>query len=500
MSPLPSGLRPAVHTTLAAALVLGSVGPSQANAQGLPNDPDVVDRLATEASEHPLPLEHVLESVATHHPRIDAAVERTRQADGERLASEGGFDPRIEGQVMGLTGGYYDLLRADVGVRQPTSLWGAQFYAGYRVGLGLDPEQRFPTYYPDETLSGGEVRAGVEVPLWRDGPIDATRARIQKAGHGVQAAASALYAQDFDLRVMAASAYYRWVAAGHRLRIAERLLALARRRGELLEGRHAAGAVPEFDISDNLRMVYDRSDSLVAVRRSFEAASIDLSLYLRDESSTPIIPTMSRLPPMDVFERTDLVDAGDVFRAVVTCHPRLRQMRAELAAVGVDVDLAENQVAPDVRAMFGVSRDIGDPDRDVTLPGTVVELGLRLSLPVLLRTSRGEASAARAALREKEAELRWLEDQLVASVHNAKSALDASLERVEMTSQLVSVSEAVAGGERQRFDAGASTLLAVNLREQAAADAARRYIDAVAAADIARFQWNATGGLSCDDS
>ena len=78
-----------------------------------------------------------------------------------------------------MTGAYYDLRSADVELRQPTTLWGSEIYVGYRVGLGVN--ERWPTYRDDQTLSGGEVRAGIEVPIWRGGLTDPERAERARA-------------------------------------------------------------------------------------------------------------------------------------------------------------------------------------------------------------------------------------------------------------------------------------------------------------------------------
>ena len=121
--------------------------------------------LAGEARERPLGFEEVLQSVRAHDPRIRQAVAQLRKAESKTTSARGAFDPRLEGDGKILTGAYYDLRQADVELRQPTTLWGSEIFVGYRVGLGVN--ERWPTYRDDQTLSGGEVRAGIEVPIWR---------------------------------------------------------------------------------------------------------------------------------------------------------------------------------------------------------------------------------------------------------------------------------------------------------------------------------------------
>ena len=138
-------------------------------ATGLVVDPD-----AAVTPGH-ISLHEVLASAAEHHPRVRAALAGERAAESELLAARGAFDPQLD--VIGKlrTGAYYELRRLDAEIRQPTPLWGAEVYAGYRLGLGVY-EDHYPSYYSDETLDQGEVRAGVRIPLWRDGRLDSRRA------------------------------------------------------------------------------------------------------------------------------------------------------------------------------------------------------------------------------------------------------------------------------------------------------------------------------------
>ena len=155
----------------------------------------------------------------------------------------------------------------------------------------------------------------------------------------------------------------------------------------------------------------------------------------------------------------------------------------------MDLDLAQNQLAPQLDVVLQVGRDIGDPDRDRTLPGTAFTSGVEFSMPLFMRTARGEVAAARADLREKASELRLAEDTIRTEVGNARSRLQAAEERTSVSARVVQTSEALADGERRRLTSGAGTLLQVNIREQNAAAGAYRYVSALAEAHIANFEW-----------
>lgn len=469
------------------AFILGSLAPMLAH--------------ASEEREAALHFEEVLQSVNAHDPRIQQAVEQLRRAESKTTAARGAFDPRLQGDGKLTTGAYYDLRSANVELRQPTTVWGSEVYVGYRVGLGIN--ERWPTYRDDQTLSGGELRAGIEMPIWRGGLIDPERAERARAMRLEDAAGQALSATKLDLELAAARAYWNWVGAGQNLEVANALLELAKQRDAQLRRRLEAGSIPEFDVLDNERILLERRAWRVAAERAFENSTFELSLFVRDAQGAPIVVGAQRLPEEVAVEDTGELAVERAVDAVLTCHPEIGKARAELEAVEVDQRLSRNEVAPELMAVFEYSRDLGQltgTDLDFTLPGNVFEAGVKLSMPLLLRKERGRAGAARAELAEKEAQLSFVVDQLRARTRDAASAVEAAQARAVLTDEVVDTAAELAEGERRRFEVGSSNLVFVNLREQQAAMARMRYIEAVATAEIERIRWETTTRVECGEA
>lgn len=458
-----------------------------------------IEARASEGRGGPLRFDEVKASVEAHDPRIRQAIEKLRAAEGKTMEARGAFDPRIEGDAKVVTGAYYDLRSADAELRQPTTLWGSEIYFGYRVGLGVN--ERWPTYRDDQTLSGGEVRAGVEVPIWRGGLIDADRAKRERAINLQDVADRGLSAVRLDLELAAARAYWEWVAAGQNLEVAEELLALAEERDRQLRRRFAAGSIAEFDVVDNERILIERKAFLVGAERAFEKAGFGLSLFLRDELGAPVFVDPERVPDhVDLDEAGDLA-VGPALQRVLMCHPEVKEAESALAAVEVDIRLAKNELAPEIEAFFEYSRDIGqltNTDLDFTLPGNVFEVGVQLSMPLIFRTERGRAAAAQAEAEQKREALRWVTDKLRARTQDAASAVLAAQERAALNGEVVETAAELAEGERRRFEVGASNLIFVNLREQQAAVARMRFIESLASAEIERTRWKTMTEVPCD--
>ena len=427
-----------------------------------------------------LDLPEVFASVERHHLRVVQALASEEVARAELFAARGGFDPylRIYGAIR--EGGYYALRQLDVELRQPTPLWGAEVWAGYRVGVGED--DHYPSYYSNRTLDRGEVRAGIRVPLWRDGPLDSRRAARRSAEFGIDAATAGREATLLELRRSAIDAYMAWVAAGRALAVADELHELASTRYRWVAARAEAGAVADVTLLDAERALISRERSRVSAQRKLQGAGLVLSLFVRDEQGDPKVPELHALPAEvstpPALEPVDLA----------TCHPRLRAARASLERAGVSVDLARAQRAPRIDLRAQASRDFGEGDE--SLPGTVFEGGVEISLPLALRSARGSLAAAEARARSAEEALRFEGERLRAETRDAELAHATALQNLELSERLVRNVRALADAERRRFEAGASTLFVVNQREQAVASAELQRVDALRDLWAAHARWS----------
>ncbi len=426
-------------------------------------------------SEGELALHHLLTSVETYHPLLLSERASVDSAEGELLAARGEFDTVLSVQGRVVPTGYYGPKRLDVLVEQPTSVLGASLYAGYRLTMG----KVAPYYGEQRTLDGGELRTGVRVPLLQDRAIDARRAGRESARTQLAVSESGYDKLILDLERDAAQAYYAWIAAGQRLAVVAKLVALAELRDGQIAQKVELGALPPIEQLDNLRTILERKRQRVVAERTFEKAAIDLSLFLRTNDGSSRVPRATELPRERALPDAEPGTKRDALERAVAGRPDLAQQRALISAARIERDLAANRVSPRLDAFGEVSKDLGAGPNDIahTLRPTVVEVGVMLSVPVWLRKARGKRDAAEAKLRASEQKATFVADKVRAEVLDAWSQLGAARERVEVAREAADVAGRVADGERERFELGEATVLFVNLREQTAVDAQIALID-----------------------
>jgi len=455
---------------------------------------DATDEGAPSEAEAPeLTLEAVLQSVEAQFPLILAAQEEVAIAAGELLAAEGGFDTRLRAGGVANPEGFYENERFDVSVLQPTGLWGATFFAGYKRGTG-----DFAIWDGGlKTNEGGEVRAGALVPLLQGREIDERRAALWRARVNQERADPIVDTKRLESTLKAAATYWKWVAAGQKLRVAERLLLLAETRQAKIEETVAEGELAPIFVPDNRRLVVARRSKVRSAERQVQQAAIELSLFLRNDDGSPRMPTLAELPealPV-VPDPAAVIQEGDADRAL-QLRPELRVFDYELEEQNIARLNAENRLQPRLDLGAVVSDDSGDAVSDPDDKGpTEVGVFVQAEVPLQRRTAKGQVRTIEAKIRQLERELGFAEDRVRAEVQDAASELRQTWERISLEQESLSLTAQLEEAERESLFLGDSNIIQVNIREQDTAAAAERLIDITARHFFALAAYRAAVGV-----
>ena len=447
---------------------------------------------ADEKAASPLALAEVVRAAQERFPLVLAAGAEKQGAEADLLAAEGGFDPVLRSAGAVVATGEYPSQRIDTVVEQPTPLWGSSLFAGYRFGLG-----KFADYDGKlATNDHGELRAGLRVPVLRDGPIDRRRAAIERAELGVQIARLGQDQQKIEITRLASQRYWDWAGAGQRLAIVEGWLALAELRNTDLKSRVERGDLPEIEQLENERSVLARRAQVVSSKRQLEQAAIDLSLFFRKADGSPQVPTKDQLPTSlpEPPASAPAVPAKDAQSTALARRPEPKRAEAVKAQAQVELELARNQALPALDLFVVGSADLGPGDEKRGIP--VIEVGVTIDIPIFGRPQRGRVRSQEAAVKRADNHAELARDRVGAEVADARSALEAARLRAEVAAREVALAEKLEALEKKRFDLGDSTMLIVNLREQATAEARIRRIDALVDYQKAQAAQRAAQGLA----
>jgi len=454
---------------LALCLILGSFFPGLQAAETPSTPPTTASPSATSA----LTLHEVLDSVRQQYPPMLAALIERDVAAGRLQSARGTFDFQFFSRLFDAPSGYYQSTTVDTGFEQFTGLWGSTLFGGYRVTTG----GLLPDYEKSRTQGSGEPRIGFRLPLLRDGSIDRRRATLIKARLDKELADPVIHRQQIDFIRAATAGYYGWLAAGERLRLSEALLRVARERMDTLKTQSESGLVARIVLTDNRRLIVSRELAMVQARRRFEAAGLALSLFYRDGQENPTVATRDRLPPslpIPVGPEASLLQQ-DLQRSL-TVRPELKRLSLTQEKLAVDQRLARNQLLPNLDAGVSANRDYGDRRyKDQT--ETEVQVGVELRVPLQRREAKGRVAEIESQLEQITHEQRFARDRIQTEVRDSFSAWSAAHEQTLQARLNVELAVELQEAETERFMRGATDLLALQLREQAAFDAQVSAVD-----------------------
>ena len=458
------------NSLIAAILLLTLTGTADAAPKKRVRAPAPAGAVVPKAA--PLTLDEVLASARFHAPQVLEALARVRGAQGRALSAQAAFDTVFAAQADTRLTGYYD--GRDIGARvtQPFENRGGYVYGGYRVSGGT-----FPIYEDERYTSRlGELKAGAVLSLLRDRLIDDRRFARTIAETDIAIADADRLMVAIGVQTRAIQTYNNWVIAGLRLKLYKDLLALAQDRQAGFKRQVQEGARPTILLTENEQNILRRQTLVVQSDQALDMAANALSLYLRDGDGVPVVPPRSRLPnrlppplplaaqPLDlVMQRPDLR----------TIDIRMKQANQRLA-------LDRNAFLPKLDLKAEVSNDFGrtgfgGPSRN----GVESKVGVTFTLPLQQSAARGRLAQTNAEIDAFRARRQFLENQVTTDIAGMQIAATGAGRLVGIAADEADRAATMAAAERRRFELGASDFFLVNVREEAAADAAVRRLEAV---------------------
>lgn len=438
-----------------------------------------------------LSLQDVMQQLP-HHPAWKSAAAEVEHATAMRLSADGAFD--LQSALGGAIApaGKWRKGSATATLEQAFPVVGRPTVeVGYRYG------HDFPVWDGSRsTSSAGEMRAQASMELANGLWIDEGRASQQKSDWGIKQAKAGLAEVHLQLAEQSTKAYFAWVAAGHLVKVEEKLLQAAEARQSALERQAEKGAIAAILLAENQRMVLSRRADLVAANQDWINAAHQLSYYFRDEKGQMLLPQPESLPALDGGEAVVLTLSEA--ESLVRSRPEMRIYDAWIEQVQIERRLADNQLLPSLTTSLSISQDLGaeipvGPQN--TSNTTEMYVGIRMKMPVQRRQAEGKSKQARAKDKILQQKKQQAIERLLVSVRNAHQSVWAAEERAKLALAAREAAEQIEGAERRRFAEGQSDLLAVNLREQATASEARKWVTARAKLQEARTLYRLAAGI-----
>lgn len=422
------------------------------------------------AAQTPAAMDSIDESaflgwVLAHHPLARRAATLDDQAAAYLRKARGAFDPKLSaGTYRKLFDDktYYDLPTA--GIAAPTRL-GIQPFAEFvnPAGTQLNPERSVP--------EGGQIAAGLRIPLGKNLITDAARTELAKAEAYGEANAAERTLQLNMLVLDAAEAYWKWWKAAATADLAAEALALATWRADQIRTAHTLGDRAAIDtLEAGLQATRREAEQLEALA-DLAYARANALRFLWNEDGTPASPAADLRPAAPSASELTTVAAEMLVESAAwrpESHPIYRASLAKLDMAEAEIRFRRDQLKPQldlsVATLTGPS---GTNDWDLSPDGLAATnlIGIKASVPLLLRKERGSLELAQISQEQQRLELDDKAAKLQAAVRGYAEGLAALQESAALAEQIADGSRALLDAEMVRLEIGESSLFQVNYRE-----------------------------------
>lgn len=432
-----------------------------------------------------LEFQTVIQELATNYPPLEQARLKRKITEGKLLEKQSAFDTELKSKNVLTPLGYYENIQLDTSITQPTPLWGTTFFSGYRLGNGS-----FADYDgKKETLSLGEWRGGLEVPLLKNGAIDPSRAEIQALQMQLQIVDLDIFEKRLKFTQKALETYWDWLAAHHQKRVAQKVLNLALLRNEQLKAQIELGKKPPIDRVENQRAVLKRQNKMIELSQKERSAAYKLSLYLKNQR----IPTDREAIEFPPGPAQCALEATPMIQRALSRRPERLINRIQIQQNQLGTQLAENQRLPNLDLFLVLSQDFGEGSK--TKQPFEAQTGLQFKWPLQMRKARGQLQQLQAENQQLKLNDQFLKAQIKREVQAALLKRNMACKQMSLAENEVKLSTQLALGEKARFDLGATSLYIVNKREQDLADAQLKNIGSIQAFYQAESQLALVQGL-----
>jgi outer membrane protein TolC len=376
------------------------------------------------------------------------------------LANKGNFDLRLDSQFTTVDKSS-DYSEFSAKLKQPLPFLGIELWGGIRNNQGS-----LPSYWDDgATAENGEYALGLKLPLLSGFIIDKNRFALEQSFYQLQKSKIRYPQVYLEHYYQIVHKFMEWYVYYKKNEVYENLYNLAVDRQELIQKKNQNGALSKMDVVDNQSLVLIRKSALENNKLQVEMAKRNFELNFDHKKEIEIaqdaIPKLSflKVDTQQNWIETALQNRGDLkaFEWI--------QKEKEL-----NIKLQQQQRLPDLNleAEYLTARS---EDKSVfNNPSHDKKVALSFSYPLWQRKASGDIQKAKTELDLEVLKQNFLQEKIKNAMINLKQSILTLESRLVLANQEVENNYKLHKFEQRKMLEGLSSLIHVNIREQAIAE------------------------------
>jgi len=445
-----------------------------------------------------LELGTVIDQVKQYHPVIKQAGLQVESGRLQITKERGDFDPKLYGTIdhKDFDGTEY-FKQSEAGIKIPT-LTGIELSSSYSTNRGalLNPEMYTP--------GGGLVSGGIKVPLGRGMFTDEDRASLKKAKVYANAMELERRAMINDIMYAALQQYFKWAEAHNQFDVYDYSVVLARDRFAAVKRSYELGDLPAIDTLESYIQLQNRT----LLRAEYELKIIletrKLSNYLWGDSLVPLEIADSIVPvdlELMILRAPVAPQQVSVFEQnIAELHPEIQKFDMKEEQLLIDRRLQVEYLKPRVDVKYNLLNEPIDGDPFTGMNPNNYKWGLDFAFPLYLRKARSSVNLADISIQDNNLEQASKTLSLQNKIIQNWRAQNILLEQIDNYRDAVRNYDRLLQAERQKFNAGESSLFLINSRENMLFTARLKLIELLAGYNSARYGIYWSAGVLGDDT
>lgn len=433
--------------------------------------------------------------VRQHHPLAMQANLQIKRGEATVQMARGAFDPKIGttiNQKYFNDNQYYSLI--DAGLKVPT-WFGIEANAGYEQNGGayLNPE--------NSTSGGGLLYAGLSLAVGRGLLIDERRAELRKAQLYQKSTILEQRLMLNELLLDAGKAYWHWFEAYQILQVYNEAIQLAQVRFSAVKQQTLAGDKPAIDTLEASIQLQNRQVGWQQAKLDFANASALLEVYLWQQGQVPLTLEQGTTPMALTAITPNAMDDLPIGKldSLIANHPYLQQYQYKIDQLKIDRRMKLEQLKPQLDLKYNALNQVVGDNPFANLSPNNFTWGLQFNMPIPLRKERGALRLANLYLQEADLQVANQQASITYKFNASANDWTTTRDQAVVYQRTVQDYAGLLEGERQKFNAGESSLFMVNAREVGYIETQLNYITILAKNRKAALATIYSLGLLADD-
>jgi outer membrane protein TolC len=380
---------------------------------------------------------------------------------------------------------------------------------GFLTGTGFSIFESSSRFSSNETtpLFNPEFSSGLSISVSQNllnGFGYRANARFIRQTQNTMKRALSVFRQSVIEQVAAVmSTYYDLLADQEKIRVAKEGLQNAQKLLENNETELKIGAVAQYDVLRSQEEVARGQQELVAAQNTFsqdaQTLKAKISKSFNEQLATVEISPTDKLPEP---HPEDVPPLDEALKEAVSHRPQIEQNELDLRSQEYAIQYTRNALLPSLYAgasytLFGVNGTLGPTLGNIfanDYPN--ISYGVQLSFPIRNRSYQADAARALIEQRQLQMKLQQAKNQAVWDVSKAVSAVQQAKSQLDAALNLVAISRQVLDMQQQKFTLASATVEDVIMAQSNLATAQGNVVTARAAYAKALIQFEqATGTL-----